>query len=51
MLEYCVEPSPLRTLITKDPIQVVDGYARVPDGPGLGIEVDLDAVQQYVCHV
>jgi L-alanine-DL-glutamate epimerase-like enolase superfamily enzyme len=48
MLEYCVEPSPLRTLITADPIQVIDGYAAVPEGPGLGIEVNLQAVEQYL---
>ena len=44
MLEYCVEPSPLRTGITRNPIEVVDGYAAVPEAPGLGIEVDLDRV-------
>jgi len=24
-----------------------DGYLRVPDGPGLGIEVDLEAIERY----
>ena len=48
MLEYCVEPSPLRTRVTRDPVQVVDGYAALPEGPGLGIEVDLGAVAQFV---
>jgi L-rhamnonate dehydratase len=48
MLEYCVEPSPLRTGITRNPIEVVDGYAAVPEAPGLGIEVDLDRVAQFV---
>jgi L-alanine-DL-glutamate epimerase-like enolase superfamily enzyme len=23
------------------------GFLRVPDGPGLGIEVDLDAIERY----
>jgi L-rhamnonate dehydratase len=48
MLEYCVEPSPLRTGVTREPIQVVDGYAAVPEGPGLGIDVDLSAVEQFI---
>jgi L-alanine-DL-glutamate epimerase-like enolase superfamily enzyme len=48
MLEYCVEPSPLRTAVTRDPIQVIDGYAAVPEGPGLGIEVDISAVAQFI---
>ena len=26
---------------------VEDGYAVVPDGPGLGIELDEEAVQEY----
>ena len=29
-----------------DPIAVADGSARVPDGPGLGVEVDFDAVER-----
>ena len=48
MLEYCMEPSPLRSTLTRDPIEVRDGYATVPDGPGLGIEVDLGAVESFV---
>ncbi len=48
MLEYCVEPSPLRTGVTRDPIQVIDGYAAVPDAPGLGIEVDLAKVESFI---
>jgi L-alanine-DL-glutamate epimerase-like enolase superfamily enzyme len=27
-----------------EPIQITAGYARVPDGPGLGIEIDEDAL-------
>lgn len=48
MLEYCVEPSPLRTGVTRNPIPVIDGYAPVPEGPGLGIEVDLSAVSAFM---
>ncbi|MBM79967.1 MAG: dgoA protein [Planctomycetaceae bacterium] len=31
------------TLLTK-PIVVKDGFAKVPDGPGLGVELDRDAI-------
>lgn len=48
MLEYCMEPSPLRTSLTKNPIEVIDGYGTVPEGPGLGIEVNLDAVEKFL---
>jgi muconate cycloisomerase len=29
---------------------VQDGYAVVPDGPGLGVELDEDAVRRYEVH-
>lgn len=30
-----------------DPLTIRDGYVEVPDGPGLGIEVDEDALARY----
>ena len=33
--------------LLKNKIQVVDGYMPVPDGPGLGIEVDEKAIEKY----
>ncbi len=30
-----------------EPVTIIGGYARVPDGPGLGIEVDEDALARY----
>ncbi len=33
-------------LIT-EPIRFVDGHALVPQGPGLGVELDMDAVEKY----
>ena len=32
--------------LTKDPLQIKDGYVDVPAKPGLGIEVDMDAVMK-----
>ncbi|HEY6738169.1 MAG TPA: mandelate racemase/muconate lactonizing enzyme family protein [Actinopolymorphaceae bacterium] len=29
------------------PLEVRDGFLRVPDGPGLGVEVDEDALERY----
>lgn len=48
MLEYCVEPSPIRTQVTKNPIPVVDGYVTVPDGPGLGFEIDSEGIERFL---
>jgi L-alanine-DL-glutamate epimerase-like enolase superfamily enzyme len=31
----------------REPIQVVGGYSRVPETPGLGYEPDLDAVERF----
>ena len=33
--------------LLKDPIRVTNGYADVPSGPGLGHEIDWDAVAKY----
>ena len=40
-------PSPMITELARVPITVEDGYATVPHGPGLGIELDEDAVARY----
>ena len=33
-----------------EPIQFDDTYALVPDGPGLGCELDLEALERYTVH-
>ena len=33
--------------ILKKPLEVVDGYLEVPDGPGFGVELDEDALENY----
>ncbi|MCC6443868.1 MAG: mandelate racemase/muconate lactonizing enzyme family protein [Armatimonadetes bacterium] len=33
--------------VLKDPIPVVGGYVRVPEAPGLGVEVDEDTLVRY----
>lgn len=40
-------PFPLAEEILVDDIDVEDGYFEVPDGPGLGVEVDFDVVEKY----
>lgn len=32
--------------LTKNPFQIVDGYIKIPDKPGLGIEPDLDQIKK-----
>ena len=33
--------------LLKDPIEVKGGLARIPDGPGLGVELDWDAIERF----
>lgn len=34
-------------MLLKEPIKVHGGFAKVPDGPGLGIEIDWNAVERF----
>jgi L-alanine-DL-glutamate epimerase-like enolase superfamily enzyme len=48
VLEYCVEPSEISRRLIKNPIRLEDGYMRVPEEPGLGVEPDLAVVDKYL---
>jgi L-alanine-DL-glutamate epimerase-like enolase superfamily enzyme len=48
LLEYCMESSPLRSTLTRYPIEVIDGWATVPESPGLGVDVDMTAVEPFM---
>jgi L-alanine-DL-glutamate epimerase-like enolase superfamily enzyme len=41
------EETNLRELITKQKLRAVDGYLAVPESPGLGIELDEEAVRRF----
>ena len=45
--EYFVNLAPLGDEIARHPFEVVDGYIAVPEGPGLGIELDEEAMASY----
>ena len=51
VLEFCVEPGPLRTQLIRNPLQAVDGYVAVPEEPGLGIELDESIVERHAVPV
>jgi L-alanine-DL-glutamate epimerase-like enolase superfamily enzyme len=46
-LEYSVSTASILTRLCKQPIRMQDGYIPVPDGPGLGVEVDQAVVEQF----
>ncbi len=47
MLEFDRSEHPFRQAVLKMPIEHVDGVVQIPDGPGLGIEVDRAALQRF----
>lgn len=47
MLEFEQTPNPLRDRLAFEPITQRDGLVRVPDLPGIGIEIDRDVLMQF----
>ena len=47
LIEYCLRPSPLMRNLVRNLPPLVDGHVPVPQGPGLGIELDQDIIEQY----
>jgi L-alanine-DL-glutamate epimerase-like enolase superfamily enzyme len=46
-LEYNVSSASLLNRLCREPIRMKDGMIPVPDGPGLGVEVDEEVVERY----
>jgi D-galactarolactone cycloisomerase len=54
--EYLMEPPvwtpEIRDALLKEPIRIAaDGYVEIPNGPGLGVEVNEDAIVEYTVRV
>ncbi|MEM7775085.1 MAG: mandelate racemase/muconate lactonizing enzyme family protein [Pseudomonadota bacterium] len=47
ILEFDRSEHPFRQAVLKAPIEHVDGVVAIPDGPGLGIEIDRGALEQF----
>ncbi len=47
MLEFDRTEHPIRQSLLVQPIEHTNGVVRVPDGPGLGIEVDREALARF----
>ncbi|HLJ12816.1 MAG TPA: mandelate racemase/muconate lactonizing enzyme family protein [Planctomycetaceae bacterium] len=48
LFEDCVEDSPLRHELTNERVQAVDGWIKVPDGPGLGVTLNEEFVAAHL---
>jgi D-galactarolactone cycloisomerase len=47
MLEFDRTEHPIRQAILRRPIEHTGGIVRVPEGPGLGIEVNREALVRF----
>jgi L-alanine-DL-glutamate epimerase-like enolase superfamily enzyme len=47
LVEYCLRPSPLMRELVRNLPPLVSGRVPVPDGPGLGIELDETVVDRF----
>ncbi|MBL8222881.1 MAG: mandelate racemase/muconate lactonizing enzyme family protein, partial [Bryobacterales bacterium] len=46
-VEFSTSYGPLSRELVKEPLRMVDGYLAVPEGPGLGVEVNEAAIERY----
>jgi len=46
-VEYSMAESPLRRELVRADVQVANGQARIPESPGLGVEVNEEIVERY----
>jgi L-rhamnonate dehydratase len=46
-VEYTVSESPLRRELVHSTVELHDGVASIPQGPGLGVELDEEVVARY----
>ncbi len=47
LIEYCLRPSPLMRKLVRNLPPLVNGRVPVPEGPGLGIELDEAIVEEF----
>jgi len=47
LVEFNTSQGPLSRALVKNPLKLEEGYITVPGGPGLGVEVSEDTINQY----
>ena len=45
--EYTGESEPPKSELLVEPLELKDGYLIVPEGPGLGVELNEEAIAKY----
>ncbi len=46
-IEFNTSQGPLSRELVREPLRLEDGFVRVPEGPGLGVEVNEDVIARY----
>jgi L-alanine-DL-glutamate epimerase-like enolase superfamily enzyme len=46
-VEFNTSQGPLSRGLVRNPLRLEEGHVRVPEGPGLGVEVDEDVIERY----
>ena len=46
-VEFNTSQGPLSRSLVREPLVIEDGYVRVPQGPGLGVEVNEETIEKY----
>jgi len=47
LLEFDQNPNALRAELLQEPIKAEDGFVKLPERPGLGVELDPAVVERY----
>jgi len=47
ILEYDLSSHPFRQDLVTQPVRMENGVVNIPDGPGLGIEIRMDTIEQH----
>ena len=47
MLEYDQSSHPFRLDLIRDGIEFIDGFVKVPDTPGIGVEIDRKILDKF----
>lgn len=47
LVEYCLSRSPLMRKLVRDIPKIAEGRVPVPQGPGLGVELDEDVIREF----
>lgn len=47
LVEFSTSQGPLSRMLVREPLRMADGYLPVPEGPGLGVEVNDAIIERY----